>query len=61
MNEEDIKKFMEDIPQKPQFQGGLNVQLALAVGVLDRVGLYDASDFIKKVIENVDKKLKEKI
>lgn len=37
------------IPQQPQVQDALNDQLAALVGVANKLGLYDAADYLRRV------------
>lgn len=40
--------ILTSIPVFPQSQAALHDQVMIAVGVLNKVGLYDASDFLMK-------------
>lgn len=48
----DNEKLLKLIPQQPQDQGALNDQLRQLQAFANKLGLYDAADFISEVIKD---------
>lgn len=44
-------KFIMDIPPQPQSQAALNDQLRTLAFAANRLGLYDAADFLNRVLD----------
>ena len=58
MEDLEISKVLKNIPQLPQVQYSLNDQLLQLIDVAAKLGLYDASNFIKNYLK-LDKWLEE--
>jgi hypothetical protein len=48
---ENLSTILRGIPQQPQRQDGTNAQLLDLMSFAHRLGLYDAADFIRIVVE----------
>ena len=46
-----MEVLLGNIPKQPQRQDSLNEQLATLIPLANKIGCYDAADFIKGVIE----------
>ena len=44
-----INEAMKTVPRQHQSQQSLNDQLSALVGVANKLGLYDAADYLKKI------------
>jgi hypothetical protein len=53
MNTQDI---IRDIPQQPQTQESLSDQLLVLQAAANKLGLYDAAEFLREVIERKESK-----
>jgi hypothetical protein len=42
------KALLEQVPEKPQRQDSVRAQLLDLLAVAERLGMYDASDFLKR-------------
>jgi hypothetical protein len=51
MMNDQLKQLMEQIPQQPQRQDSTDSQLADLYTVANRLGLYDAADIIKAILQ----------
>jgi hypothetical protein len=51
MLRENLKKVLDTIPQQPQRQDGTNEQLRDLRDFAARLGLYDASDYLRVVLD----------
>lgn len=47
-----IKEAMKAVPKQHQSQQSLNDQLRVLIDVANRLGLYDAADYLKRVVNN---------
>jgi hypothetical protein len=46
------KELLSDIPEKPQRQDSTSAQLLDLLAVAQRLGMYDAADFLRNQIQN---------
>lgn len=46
--DEKLKQALKAIPQQSQCQGSLEDQLLILISAANRLGLYDAADFLRK-------------
>lgn len=46
----DINQAISQIPQRPQTQEALNDQLRYLAAIANKMGLYDAADFVTDVL-----------
>lgn len=51
---ENLKTVLATIPQQPQRQDGTTDQLRDLRAFANRLGLYDAADFLRVVVERTD-------
>lgn len=50
---EQLKKLLEQLPQQPQRQDSTKAQLADLHAFANRLGLYDAADAIKTIVNSM--------
>ena len=53
--DERYKKILKEMKQEPQTQIALNDQLEIAMRVSNKLGLYDAADFISAKILHIER------
>lgn len=49
--QEDLKKVLESVPQLPQRQDGIDAQLQDLRVIANRLGMYDAADVLRSMVE----------
>ena len=59
MSNDDYEKLLKIVPKQPQDQRSTYDQLVDLLGFANRLGLYDAADCIKKLIDPISEKLKK--